>query len=50
MGRRCSCAGPEREGGVCCVIEDVDFDFFSRDAFLGGDWQSIITDELNLEG
>ena len=48
MGRRCSCAGPERKGGICCVIEDIDVDFFRLVAFLGGDWWSIITEELSL--
>ena len=50
MGRRCSCAGPECEGGVCCVIKDVDVDFFRLDAFLGSDWWSIVTGALNLAG
>lgn len=37
MERRGSCAGPERKGGICCVIEYVDVDFFRLVAFLGGD-------------
>ena len=49
MGRRCSCAGPERQSGVCRVVEDVDIDFLSLDAFLGGDWWCISPEGLKLK-